>query len=196
MPAGYVLTWSLPFLSVAPSKLLSGYLARPQHWRLVDLFPSLYNLSNPRSNSLKTGGRRRKTTSYRRSMKAGARAARAGPPEKTLFLLRARGGTWILQRQTSRRAVNKHLRLKISSKRDLLKIHLPASPAVLPGSLAAQLDLMHSPVGLARKLLQIASHGELAFWSGVRTEKLGKIQFLQNCSSTSCFNLWCNRFLN
>lgn len=134
VPAGYVLTWSLPFLLVAPLKLLSGDLARPQHWRLVDLFPSPYSLSNPRSNRLKMGGRKKTTVS---SMRAGARAARAGLPEKTLFFLTARGGTWILQRETSRRAVNKHLHLKISSKRDLLKIHLPGSPAVLPSSLAA-----------------------------------------------------------
>lgn len=196
VPAGYALTWSLPFLLVAPSKLLLGYLARPQHWCLVDLFPSPYNLSNPRSNSLKTGGGRRKTMSYMRSMRAGARAAWGGCPEKVLFLLRVRGGTWILQRQTSRRAVNKHLSLKISSKRDLLKIQLPASPAVLPGSLAAWLDLTHSPAGLARKSLRMASHGESALWSGVWTEKLGNIQFLQNWSSTFCSNLQCNIFLN
>lgn len=46
--------------------------------------------------------------------------------------------------------MNKHLCLKISSKRDLLKIHLPGSPAV---RLAAWLALTHSPAGLARQPL-------------------------------------------
>lgn len=43
-----------------------------------------------------------------------------------------------MQRETSRRAVNKHLHLKINSKRDFLKTPLPASPAVLPGSLGSR----------------------------------------------------------
>lgn len=55
---------------------------------------------------------------------------------------------------------------------------------------------MHSPEELAEKSLRMASHGEDAFWSGVWTEKLRKIQFLQNWSSTFCFNLYCNIFLN
>lgn len=122
-------------------------LARQQYWHLVDLFPSPYNLSNPSRNGLKMGEGRRKT--YRRPMRA--RAAWVGPPEKMLFLLGAKGRTWIFKRQTSRRAANKHLQLKISSKRDLLKIHLPASPAVLSVRLAAWWDLMHSPAELAGK---------------------------------------------
>lgn len=60
--------------------------------------------------------------------------------------------------------MNEELNLKISSKRDL-KIHVPASPS--PHSLAAQLDLMHSPAELAGKWLWMAPHGEVAFWSGV-----------------------------
>lgn len=42
----------------------------------------------------------------------------------------------------------------------------------------------------------MASHIESAFWSGVWTGKLGKIQFLQNWSSTFGFHLQCNVFLN